>query len=93
MEVVTLRAEAVGSPAMSWNDLPEFRPEGEADRGTREIVSSDGPLPASVWWRGGLRPGRQVVGPAIIEEAEATTYLGPGERAVVSESGALEVSW
>ncbi len=93
VEVVTLRAEAVGSPAMSWNDLPEFRPEGEADRGTREIVSSDGPLPASVWWRGGLRPGREVVGPAIIEEAEATTYLGPGERAVVSESGALEVSW
>jgi hypothetical protein len=29
----------------------------------------------------------------VIEEAEATTYLGPGERATVHVSGALEVEW
>jgi hypothetical protein len=29
----------------------------------------------------------------VIEEAEATTWLDAGERAVVHESGALEVEW
>jgi N-methylhydantoinase A len=93
IEVVTLRAEAIGSPAMGWSDLPAYRPEGDAYRGTRELFSAEGSVEASVWWRGGLAPDREVVGPAIIEEGEATTYLGPGERALVSESGALEVSW
>ena len=39
------------------------------------------------------RPGDEIVGPAVIEETEATTYLGAGERAIVHESGALEVTW
>jgi N-methylhydantoinase A len=93
IEVVTLRAEAVGSPAMAWDDLPAFRSEGEAARGSREVLTSKGAMTASVWWRNGLTPGREVVGPAVIEEGEATTYLGSGERATVSESGALEVTW
>jgi N-methylhydantoinase A/oxoprolinase/acetone carboxylase beta subunit len=41
----------------------------------------------------GLAPGNEIIGPAVIEEREATTYLGPGERAVVHPSGALEVEW
>ena len=41
----------------------------------------------------GLAPGAEIVGPAVIEEPEATTFLHPGERAVVHDSGALEVEW
>ena len=93
VEVVTLRAEATGAPAMRWDDLPVFRPEGDAGRGNRDMATADGPVTAEVWWRPGLAVGQEVVGPAVIEESEATTYLAPGERAIVSESGALEVSW
>ncbi|MDF1596475.1 MAG: hydantoinase/oxoprolinase family protein [Acidimicrobiia bacterium] len=93
VEVVTLRAEAVGDPAMTWDDLPVFRSTGEKERGSREILTADGPVRASVWRRAGLPVGGEVSGPAVIEEGEATTYLGPGERAVVVDSGALEVSW
>ncbi len=93
IEVVTLRAEAVGDPAMIWDDLSVFRSAGESARGSREILTADGPVRATVWWRAGLPVGGEVVGPAVIEEREATSYLGPGERAVVAESGALEVSW
>ena len=78
---------------MMWDDLPAFHPVGDAERGTREILTSAGPREASIWWRPGLAPGRQIVGPAVIEEGEATTYLDRGERAVVLESGALEVAW
>jgi N-methylhydantoinase A/oxoprolinase/acetone carboxylase beta subunit len=40
-----------------------------------------------------LTAGDEIVGPAVIEEREATTYLAPGERATVHASGALEVEW
>ncbi len=50
-------------------------------------------MEASVWWRPGLAPGAEIVGPAVVAEAEATTFLAPGERARVHPSGALEVEW
>jgi hypothetical protein len=46
-----------------------------------------------VWWRPGLAAGAEVIGPAVVEEVDATTYLGAGERAVVLSGGALEVEW
>ena len=93
IEVVAVRAEAVGRPAMQWSDLPEIVATGDPHRGNRTVWTATGGAEASVWWRPGLKVGAEVVGPAIIEEAEATTYLGQGERATVHPSGALEVSW
>jgi len=93
IEVVTLRAEAVGSPALRWDQLPLPEPVGESRTGERLILTGAGQETAAIWWRPGLAPGAEVTGPAVIEEAEATTYLGPGERAIVHESGALEVAW
>jgi N-methylhydantoinase A/oxoprolinase/acetone carboxylase beta subunit len=57
------------------------------------VVLRDGAVEATVWWRSGLAVGDEVVGPAVIEEPEATTVLGPNEVARVHESGSLEVSW
>ncbi len=93
VEVVTVRAESVGSPLLSWSDLPEVVPEGEAELPPRPVKTEDGEVTARVMWRTGLEVGAEVVGPAVIEETEATTYLAPGERAVVHPSGALEVEW
>ena len=93
IEIVTLRAEAVGKAALRWEDLPTPSPSGDARTGERKVLTAGGRMTASVWWRPGLAPGDEISGPAVIEEAEATTYLGPGERAVVHETGALEVSW
>ena len=93
IEVVAARAEAAGEAAMRWPDLPEIVPTGEPRRGTRTVLTGEGRQEASVWWRPGLAAGAEVVGPAIIEEAEATTFLGKGERARVHPSGALEVAW
>lgn len=93
VEVVTVRAEAVGSPVLRWEDLPPPHPEGEAARGRREVLTPAGSVEATVWWRPGLAPGAEVAGPAVIEEPDATTWLGPGERGVIHPSGALVVSW
>ena len=93
IEVVTVRAEAVGDPAIRWDDLPRIVRSGDAHRPDREVLIGGEYVEAAGWWRPALPPGAELVGPAIIEEPEATTYLGAGERATVHESGALEVSW
>jgi N-methylhydantoinase A len=93
VEVVTVRAESVGSPLLTWSQLPEVAPTGEVDRAPRPVLTDSGPVEARVVNRDGLAAGDEIVGPAVIEETEATTYLAPGERAVVHPSGALEVEW
>ncbi len=93
IEAVTVRAAAIGRPALSWDRLPEHRPEGEARRPDREVVTAAGATTAQVWWRPGMRPGDEVVGPCVVTEGEATIYLAPGERGLLHPSGALEVTW
>jgi N-methylhydantoinase A len=93
IEVVAARAEATGAAAMRWSDLPEVVPTGEPQRGSRMVLTGEGSCEAAVWWRPGLSAGTEVIGPSVIEEPEATTFLGAGERATVHSSGALEVAW
>ena len=94
VEAVTVRAEAVGSAALRWADLPAFEPEpGDPRRGSRLVTGPSGISEAQVWWRPALPVGAEVVGPAIVAEGESTTYLAAGERATVHETGALRIEW
>ena len=94
VEAVTARAEAVGSAALRWADLPPFEPEPqEPRRGWRRVVGPSGAAEAQVWWRPALAVGAEVVGPAVIAEGESTTYLAAGERATVHPTGALRIEW
>jgi 5-oxoprolinase (ATP-hydrolysing)/N-methylhydantoinase A len=45
-----------------------------------------------VYDRGRLRPGMRADGPAIIEEREATTVVGPGDRLAVDPAGNLRLT-
>jgi N-methylhydantoinase A len=93
LEAVTVRAEAAASPALTVDDLPGWDPVGEAECPGREVRIAGGAVPARVFRRDGLAPGFEAPGPAVIEEREATTYIGPGERFRIHESGAVEISW
>ncbi|MCJ7779715.1 MAG: hydantoinase/oxoprolinase family protein, partial [Acidimicrobiia bacterium] len=93
IEVVTIRATVTGTPAIKPETAFSWSPDGEARIGTRTAVTTTGPAEATVWRRAGLTIGTKIAGPAIIEEREATTWIGPGEQAMVSPSGALEVTW
>jgi N-methylhydantoinase A len=90
IELVTLRAAAVSQPAIEWSSLAFEREDGEALLGERS--DSDG-RSIERWWRPFLRPSTEIVGPAVIEELESTTWIGEGERAVVLEDGTLEITW
>jgi N-methylhydantoinase A len=93
IEVVTVRGEAVGDPALRFADIPVPEPTGELLAGETAVVTGDGVVTASIVWRPALAPGDEVTGPAIVREPEATTFLGAGERARVHDTGALEIEW
>ena len=94
IEVTTIRTETEGRPAVDLAALPTPRPDGgEPHRGSRPVRAPDGPTDAQIWWRPSLSVGEEIVGPAVIEEPVATSYLAAGERARVHETGALEVTW
>ncbi len=93
IEIVTVRATVAGTPAIDPDTAFSWSPDGEARLGTRMVVADAGQTEAGVWRRDGLPVGAEIVGPAVIEEREATTWIGPGEQAVVAPSGALEVTW
>ena len=93
IEVVTIRATVTGTPAIDPETAFSWSANGEARLGTRRVVTSTGPTEAVVWRRAGLTIGTKIAGPSVIEEREATTWIGPGEQAVVSQTGALEVTW
>jgi len=93
IEIVTVRATVTGTPAIDPDTAFSWSPDGEARLGTRMVVADAGQMEAGVWRREGLPVGAEIVGPAVIEEREATTWIGSGEQAVVAPSGALEVTW
>ena len=93
VEAVTVRAAATGLPSLTWDRLGPVEPSGEPARGRRDVIVGGEVVDAQVVNRAGLGPGAEVTGPAVIEEAAATTLLAPGERGRVHDSGALEVEW
>jgi len=93
IEAVTVRASVTGTPAIEPDVAFGWSPVGDARLGTRTVITGTEPLETGVWNRAGLAVDTVIVGPAVIEETEATTWIAPGERAVVSRTGALEVTW
>jgi N-methylhydantoinase A len=93
VEVVTVRGAATGRPAATPEQVFRHRPAGEAARGTVDVLGPSGVVQAGVWWRPGMVPGAEVVGPAVILDPGSTTWLSSGDRAILHPTGALEVSW
>lgn len=58
-------------------------------RGRQSVWFSDGPAPCNAYERSALRAGHHVKGPAIIQEKESTTLVGPTWRLNVDQFGNL----
>jgi N-methylhydantoinase A len=72
--------------------VPERAPGGggAATAGARRVhFGADGAIEAAIYRRETLGAGAEIVGPAIIEQLDATTPIHPGDRARVDASGAL----
>jgi N-methylhydantoinase A len=62
-----------------------------ARRGTRPVWFDGGWHEATIWDRLSLPVGARVTGPAILEQADATTVIDPGLAARVDDFGNLIV--
>ena len=60
-------------------------------KGSRVCWFDDGSHETAVYDRYALRPGDEIAGPAIIEERESTTVVGPTDSMTVDEGLNLEV--
>jgi N-methylhydantoinase A len=97
IEIVNLRL-AVTVPRMDdairgWLSTP-WRPERAAPAERRAVVYDDParPVEASILWRPGLASGTRIEGPAVIEEPNSTTFVPPGDRAVIDEWGNIVIT-
>nr|WP_270933965.1 hydantoinase/oxoprolinase family protein [Roseomonas sp. MO-31] len=74
-------------------DLRALLPPGDGDAllGTRPLYADGAWHEAQVWQRERLALGARIAGPAIIQQADATTVLEPGSEAVVDPIGNLRV--
>jgi len=86
--------------AISWRVLtrgpdPDLRlvaaptGDGDARKGTRDVYFDDGYVETPIYDRYRMGPGTRVDGPAIVEERESTTVVGPNASARVAEDGSL----
>jgi N-methylhydantoinase A len=97
IEIVNLRL-IVTVPRMEdviarWLSAP-CTPTETAPEQRRPVVFDDAarPLEARILWRPALAAGADIAGPAVIEEPNSTTFIGPGDRAMVNESGHIIVT-
>jgi N-methylhydantoinase A len=65
--------------------------EGDALVGERQLYADGAWHVAKVWQRERLAPGARIAGPAIIQQADATTVLEPGSAAIVDALGNLRI--
>lgn len=91
VEAVTVRASAVGVPALTIADLPGHRPSGVAETGRRLVRWGSDAVQATEYLRSGLRPDTEVRGPAVIVDTDSVIWLQPGDRCWIHGSGTLVV--
>ena len=95
VEIVNLRAVAYKSTE-SLNDLhlrgPEDQEEGAVGERDVWFLGSDRALKTQIYQRDRLRQGQSISAPAIIEQADTTTLVYPGQSAAVDERYNLLIS-
>jgi N-methylhydantoinase A len=97
IEVVNLRL-VVTVPRMQdaigrWLIEP-WQPEGSGEEQRRPVVFDDTarPVETRILWRPHLAAGAEIAGPALIEEANSTTLIAPGDRAVIDPFGNIVIT-
>jgi N-methylhydantoinase A len=86
VEVVNYRVSAVGtSPKPEW--VEHWNGDTSAFKGRRDVFFEKGRLPCPIYERHWLKPGSQIDGPAVVEQADSTTLLCPRQSARVDAYG------
>ena len=84
IELMDVRAEAIGPAPMTWDEIPPIS-GGKND----SEPQGNGDFP--VWSRARLGAGQEIEGPAIIVETDSAVWLEPGDSLSVHPDGTLEI--
>ena len=88
IEVVNLRLTATGRVARAQPPQAPVDVATPAPDGRREVwFDWRAPVEAAIYHRDRLRPGDAFVGPAVVEQLDATTVVHPGDRVRVDGAG------
>ena len=87
IEVITISVTAVGRTTASILSSPG--PETSLGEGSTTVVFRQGKMQVPVHLRSHIAAGEIVRGPAIIQDADATTLLHPGTQGSVLANGSL----
>ena len=91
VQLVSLRVRCRGPlPSLTLTQA-DTASSGAARKGARRAYFDGGFVETPVYDRYALTPGSEIVGPAIIEEREATTIVAPGDAVVVDAAGTLRL--
>jgi N-methylhydantoinase A len=86
IEAVNIRLTVEASPRQAGADPSSRKAERMGiPSGTREIWFDSAPASAPVYARSSLVPGQSIVGPAVVDQADTTTLLFPGDRLTVDD--------
>lgn len=84
IEAVNFRVRCAGpTPRLSLHGAAGGAQTSQRQKGIRRALFDQGAFDTPVIDRYALRPGDRIDGPAIIEERESTTVMGPGDVAQV----------
>jgi N-methylhydantoinase A len=86
---IRLMSRARRKLALPSVDMPSTCSNEPARRRQIHLYGYDEPVEARVFVRGQLAPGFSVVGPAIVEEPQSSTFLPPDMKLRVGQSGEL----
>jgi N-methylhydantoinase A/oxoprolinase/acetone carboxylase beta subunit len=94
VKFVNLRAVHQAMPHGRTGARPYPGDDGEAGKGTRRIHTGGRTafVDARIYERSRIKPGTTFDGPAIVEQADTTTVVEAGWRAVVDPGGCLVLS-
>jgi len=88
IEIVNYRVSAAGiSPAPVWIESPKG--DDSALKGRRDVFFENSRLSCPIYDRLCLKPGCQIDGPAVVEQADSTTLLWPGQSGHLDRYGNL----
>jgi N-methylhydantoinase A len=90
VEIINLRVTA---SAAETPPATAFAGSAGAERDSRRVAfDGDGPIDCPVRRRESLSVGELLHGPMIVEEADSTTMIPPGDSARVLADGVLEIA-
>ena len=94
VKIINIRVSVVGKREKKQMIVPKIGSGQDPLIGNRLVYLEDGetPVKTSIYDRNRMKSGYELSGPAIIQEYACTTILFPGDKAIVTESGEIEIS-